>query len=165
MASYVAWLGQLGTIKAARLQPYLSAINGFFKDHGFEAVALGDLVAAIRKGLATSHAAIDDTPVRVHLPYSIVFQVLRVAKAVRLQLAESTTRAALTTTPSRNQVRLMWTCTSLVLLYLFFSIGGSGIDYLTDDLSAFMIDGILLYHRKRRGQRGVLVDRKPLRNL
>jgi hypothetical protein len=33
MAKDVAWLGELGTIKASRLQPYLFAINGFFKDH------------------------------------------------------------------------------------------------------------------------------------
>jgi hypothetical protein len=78
MARYVAWLGQLGTIKASSLQPYLSAINGFFKDHGLEAVALGDLVAKVRKGLTASHVAIDDTPIRVHLPTSVAVQTLRV---------------------------------------------------------------------------------------
>jgi site-specific recombinase XerD len=54
MARYVAWLGQIGTIKASSLQPYLSAVNVFFKNHGLEAVALGDLVAKVRKGLAAS---------------------------------------------------------------------------------------------------------------
>jgi hypothetical protein len=49
MARYVAWLGQLCTIKASSLQPYLSAVNGFFKDHGLEPVALGNLVAKVRK--------------------------------------------------------------------------------------------------------------------
>jgi hypothetical protein len=79
MASNVAWLGQVGTIKASSLQPYLSAINGFFKERGLEAVALGDLVAKVRKGLAASHVAIDDAPVRVHLPASIVVKALRMA--------------------------------------------------------------------------------------
>jgi hypothetical protein len=32
MARYVAWLGQLGTIKASGLQLYMSFVNGFFKD-------------------------------------------------------------------------------------------------------------------------------------
>jgi site-specific recombinase XerD len=50
MARYVAWLGQLGTIKASSLQHYLSTVNRFFKDHGLEAIALGDLVAKVRKG-------------------------------------------------------------------------------------------------------------------
>jgi hypothetical protein len=54
MARYVAWLGQLGTIKASSLPPYMSAVNGFFKDHGLEAIALGDLVVKVRKGLAAS---------------------------------------------------------------------------------------------------------------
>jgi site-specific recombinase XerD len=34
MARYVAWLGQLEIIKASSLQPYMSAVNGLFKDHG-----------------------------------------------------------------------------------------------------------------------------------
>jgi hypothetical protein len=84
MARYVAWLGQLGTIKASSLQPYLSAVNGFFKDHGLEAIAIGDLVAKVKKGLAASQVAIDDTPVRVHLPASIIVKVLRMAQALRL---------------------------------------------------------------------------------
>jgi hypothetical protein len=102
MARYVAWLGQLGTIKASSLQPYMSAVNGFFKDHGLEAVALGDLVASVRKGLAVSHAAIDDAPVRVHIPYSIVVKVLRMAQALRLQLTEATSRATLQASPPQD---------------------------------------------------------------
>jgi uncharacterized protein (DUF1330 family) len=54
MAYYVVWLGQLGTITASSLQPYQSAVNGFFKHHGLEALVLGDLVAKVRKGLAAS---------------------------------------------------------------------------------------------------------------
>jgi hypothetical protein len=33
MAHYIAWIGKRGTIKAASLQPHLSTINGFFRDH------------------------------------------------------------------------------------------------------------------------------------
>jgi hypothetical protein len=107
MTRYVAWLGQLGTIKASSLQPYMSAVNGFFKDHGLEAIALGDLVAKVRKGLAASHVAIKDTPVRVHMPASIVVQALSMAQALRLQLTDSTTRATLQTSHARDQVRLL----------------------------------------------------------
>jgi maleate cis-trans isomerase len=49
MARYVTWLDQLGTIKASILRPYMSAVSGFFKDHGLEVVTLGDLVAEVRK--------------------------------------------------------------------------------------------------------------------
>jgi flagellar biosynthesis/type III secretory pathway ATPase len=91
MARYVTWLGQLGTIKAKGLQPYyLSAVNGFFKDHGLQVVALGDLVAKVRKGLAASHVAVYETPVRVHLPASVVPQALRIAQALRIHRTEAT---------------------------------------------------------------------------
>jgi hypothetical protein len=55
MARFVTKLGNLGTIKTSSLQPYFSAVNNFNNDHGREPVALGDLVARVRKGLATSH--------------------------------------------------------------------------------------------------------------
>jgi hypothetical protein len=61
MVRYVAWLGQPGTIKAPSLQPCMLAVNGIFKDHGLDAVALGDLVANVRKGLAASKVAIGET--------------------------------------------------------------------------------------------------------
>eukprot|EP00873_Tetraselmis_striata_P013481 jgi/Tetstr1/433745/TSEL_022964.t1 len=43
-ARYVTWLGNMGTIKASILQPYVSAVNNFFEEHGREPRALGDLV-------------------------------------------------------------------------------------------------------------------------
>eukprot|EP00873_Tetraselmis_striata_P043006 jgi/Tetstr1/463270/TSEL_008195.t1 len=49
MARYVTWLGNLGTIEASSLQPYLSAVNNFFNDRGREPTALGDLVSKVRK--------------------------------------------------------------------------------------------------------------------
>jgi hypothetical protein len=100
MARYVAWLAHLGTIKASSLQPYMSAFNCFFKDHGLEAFALGDLVAKVRKGLAASHVAIDDTHVRVHLKASIIVKALRMAQTLRIQLTEASTRAALQASPA-----------------------------------------------------------------
>jgi hypothetical protein len=124
MARHVAWLGQLGTAKASSLQPYLSTVNGIFKDHGLEAIALGDLVAKVRKGLAASQVAI-------HLPAAIVVKALRMAHALRLKLAAATSREMLQASPARDQVRLLRACTTPVLLYLFFSRGGVGIGCLT----------------------------------
>eukprot|EP00873_Tetraselmis_striata_P036590 jgi/Tetstr1/456854/TSEL_043526.t1 len=56
-ARYVTRLGNQGTIKASSLQPYLSAVNHFFKDHGREPMALGNLVSRVRKGLAVWQGA------------------------------------------------------------------------------------------------------------
>eukprot|EP00873_Tetraselmis_striata_P028832 jgi/Tetstr1/449096/TSEL_036308.t1 len=55
VARYIAWQGLRGTVKADSLQPYLSAINGFYRDHGAEPVAQGDLIS---KGAATAAYAI-----------------------------------------------------------------------------------------------------------
>jgi hypothetical protein len=96
-------LGQLGTIKASSLQTYISAVNGFFKDHGLEPIALGDLVAEVRKGLAALHVAIDDAPVRVHLPASIVVKALRMTQALRFQLIEATSRETLK--PTKHEIK------------------------------------------------------------
>jgi hypothetical protein len=160
-----AWLGQLGSIKASSLQPYLSAVNGFCMDHGLQAVTLGDLVAKVRKGLAASQVAIDDAPVRIHLPASIVVKTLRMAQALRLQLTEAaTSREMLQASPTRYQVRLIRACTTIVL-YLFFNRGDAGIDCLTEDLVTSEEDGLRLYYRTRKGQRGVSAERKLLGHL
>jgi hypothetical protein len=163
MARYVAWLGKLGTLKASSLKPYLSGVNSFVKDHDLEAIALGDLVAKVRKGLAASQVAIDDTPVRVQLPASIIVEALRMAQALRLQLAAATSREMLQASPARDQVHLLRVCTIMVLLYLLlFSRGGSSIGCLTEDLVASEADGLRLYHRTRKGQREVSAERKLL---
>jgi hypothetical protein len=127
----------------------MSAVNRFFKDHGLEAIALGDLVAEVRKGLAASQIEIENTQVRVHMPTSIVVQALRMAQALRLHLNDSTTRAALKTSQAREQGRLLRACTTLAIMYVLFSQGGSGIDCLTEDLVTSEDDGIRMYHRKR----------------
>jgi hypothetical protein len=99
------------------------------------------------------------------MPTSIVFQALRMAQTLRLQLEESTMHPNLTTRPTRDQVRLLRTCTSIVVMYLLFNGGGSGIDCLAEDLVAFKTDGIRMYHRTRKGQCGVSPQRKLLCHL
>jgi hypothetical protein len=49
MARYIAWIGERGTVKATSLQPYISAANGFFRDHCAKPLAHGDLVKKVRK--------------------------------------------------------------------------------------------------------------------
>eukprot|EP00873_Tetraselmis_striata_P001327 jgi/Tetstr1/421591/TSEL_012535.t1 len=86
MVRYVTWLGNLGTIKASSLQPYLSAVNNFFKDHVREPMALGDLVSRVRKGLAASQVTLNPELMRAPLPARVVLKALTLAKALRLEL-------------------------------------------------------------------------------
>jgi hypothetical protein len=68
MPRYIAWIGERGTINATSLQPYLSAVNDFFKDHGTEPVPQGGLVAKVRQGLATSQVSFHPNRTRMYLP-------------------------------------------------------------------------------------------------
>eukprot|EP00873_Tetraselmis_striata_P036117 jgi/Tetstr1/456381/TSEL_043115.t1 len=79
MARYVTWLGNMGTIKASSLQPYLSAVNNFFKDHGREPMALGDLISRVRKGLAASQVTLNPELMRAPLPVRVVLKALTLA--------------------------------------------------------------------------------------
>jgi site-specific recombinase XerD len=45
---YTAWLGLQGTVAAASLQQYYSAINKFFRQ---QPIAVGELLADARRGL------------------------------------------------------------------------------------------------------------------
>eukprot|EP00873_Tetraselmis_striata_P017165 jgi/Tetstr1/437429/TSEL_026110.t1 len=49
-----AWHHALTDMAVEELTLYLSAVNNFFKDHGREPMAQGDLVSRVRKGLAAS---------------------------------------------------------------------------------------------------------------
>jgi hypothetical protein len=122
--------------KGLELTTTLICSQRFYKDQGLEAIALGDLVAKVRKELNASHDPIDDTPLRLRLPASIIVQALRMAQALRIQRAESTMHVAVITSSTRDQVLLMRACVSILVLYLFLSKGGSGIDCLTEDLVA-----------------------------
>eukprot|EP00873_Tetraselmis_striata_P002065 jgi/Tetstr1/422329/TSEL_013172.t1 len=158
MARYVTWLGNLGTIKASRLQPYLSAVNSFFKDHGREPMALGDLVSRVRKGLAASQVTLNPELMRAPLPARVVLKALTLAKALRLELGPTWG-----TDPSTVvRVELFRASLAVVVLCLFFCRGGAGVECLTGDLTVGPDGGILLYHRDRKGQRGADASKKLL---
>eukprot|EP00873_Tetraselmis_striata_P008808 jgi/Tetstr1/429072/TSEL_019036.t1 len=58
MARYATYLGNLRTIKSTSLQPYMSAFNGSFHDHGLAAMAVAPLVSKVRKGMKASHVSL-----------------------------------------------------------------------------------------------------------
>eukprot|EP00873_Tetraselmis_striata_P028203 jgi/Tetstr1/448467/TSEL_035735.t1 len=122
MAWYVTWLGNLGTIKASNLQLYLSAVNSFFKDHGREPMALGNLVSRVRKGLAASQVTLNPELMRAPLPARVVLKALTLAKALRLELGPTWG-----TDPSTVlRVELFRASLAVVVLCLFFLLRRSG---------------------------------------
>jgi hypothetical protein len=122
MARYIAWIGERGTIKATSLQPYLSTLNGFYKDHGAEPVAQGDLVAKVRGGLAASQVSLKPSRTRMYLPAWILVSLLRLAKDLRTQLTEPWTQA------QTDLILLFRACLATVLMAAFFCRGGAGVE-------------------------------------
>jgi hypothetical protein len=159
MARYIAWIGERGTIKATRMQPYLPALNGFFKDHGAEPVAQGDLVAKFRRGLAASQASLHPSRTRMYLPARILVASLRMAKDLRTQLTDTRTRA------HSDLILLFRACLATVLMSTFLCRGGAGVECLSGDLLCTPTGGILLYHGTRKGQRGTSTERKLMCEL
>eukprot|EP00873_Tetraselmis_striata_P036666 jgi/Tetstr1/456930/TSEL_043600.t1 len=116
MARYVTWLGNLGTIKVSNSQSYMSAVNNFFKDHGWEPMALGDMVSRVRKGLAASHGALHPELMHAPLPALEVLKALTLAKALRLELGLTWGTDPGTVVP----VELFRASLAVVVLCLFF---------------------------------------------
>jgi hypothetical protein len=136
MAGFVTWLDNLGTIKASRLQLYLSAVNNLYMDHAREPVALGDLVARVRKGFATSQMSILPTLIRVQLHTNVVLLAMVRAEAVRLDILQLGS-----TDVPQTTIELLRACVANVLC-LFYSCVGAEIECLSDDLVTTQQGGI-----------------------
>jgi hypothetical protein len=65
------------------MQPYLSAMNGFFRDHDAEPIAQGDLVGNGKRDLAASHVSLHPNRTRMHLPTQILVSSLRLTHDLR----------------------------------------------------------------------------------
>eukprot|EP00873_Tetraselmis_striata_P012177 jgi/Tetstr1/432441/TSEL_021817.t1 len=123
VARYIAWQGLRGTVKAASLQPYLSAINGLYRDHGAEPVAQGDLIGKVRKGLAASHVEPDPPGVRTDVPARLITRTLRLAETLREELGPAWTRDQ----PPR--ILLLLAARALVAMYVFYAHGAATAAY------------------------------------
>jgi hypothetical protein len=91
-------------------------MNGFFKDHGAERVAQGDLVAKVRRGLVASQIPL--LPIRTHLyPRArILVSSLRLAKDLRTQQTDTWTQA------QSDLILLFRACLATVLMSICFFV-------------------------------------------
>ena len=86
IARYITWLGKRGTVAAASLQPYLSSINKYLQDHALPPVALGPLVAGVRKGLSNCQEDLAPLPQRLPLPAPVALEILELAESLQLSV-------------------------------------------------------------------------------
>jgi hypothetical protein len=117
IARYIAWIGERGTRNATSLQPYLSLVNGFFRDHGVEPVTQGALVRKVRRGLAASHVSLHPSRTRMHLLARILVSWLRLAKDMRTQLTDTWRQA-------KSDTNILFrVCIATVIMFAFFCRG------------------------------------------
>eukprot|EP00873_Tetraselmis_striata_P035161 jgi/Tetstr1/455425/TSEL_042257.t1 len=121
--------GFAGTVKAASLQPYLTAINGFYRDHGAEPVAQGDLISKVRKGLAASQLEPDPPGVRTDVPARLITRTLRLAETLREELGPTWTRDQL------PRILLFRAAMAAVAMYIFYARGKAGVACHKGDLT------------------------------
>jgi hypothetical protein len=83
---YTTWLGLHGTVAAASLQHYYSAINKFFCDHQQQHIAVGELLAGARRGLEMQQERLLATDSRMPLPAPLALALLDAATHIREHL-------------------------------------------------------------------------------
>eukprot|EP00873_Tetraselmis_striata_P044364 jgi/Tetstr1/464628/TSEL_009382.t1 len=99
------------------MQPYFSAINGLYRDHGAEPVAQGDLINKVRKGLAASQQIEPDPPgVRTDVLTRMITRTMRLAETLREKLGPTWTRD--------QQPRILYlfrAAMAVVAMYVFYT--------------------------------------------
>jgi hypothetical protein len=156
MARCIAWIGERGTIKAPSLRPCLSEVNGFFKDHGAEPIAQGDLEAKVRRGLAPSQVSLHPSRTRMYLQARTLVSSLRQAKDLRTQLIDTWTHA------QTDLILLFRACLATVLMAAFFVSGERELSAGLETCCVLQSVESSSTTEREKGQRGTSTERKLL---
>jgi len=153
---YVGWLAERGTIAASSLQPYLSAINSYHADRGYERPALGHLLSRARQGMARGQALISTRDTRVPLPPEAAGTILARTLALLEQRRSELGRLAFAQWLRRRF--------AILLTYAFLGRQDSSVHLQAED---FGVDDLALWLRisekQKRGMALRRVIRLPLR--
>ena len=114
IARYIAWLGLRGTVSANSLTPYLSAINRFMQDHALPPVALGPLVAGVRKGLMNCQTDIDPLLERLPVPAPVALAILELGEKLLTMT---------TSDPEDTNLPVLRATVATIASYVFFNRG------------------------------------------
>lgn len=133
---YISWLALQGTVHADSIRGYLTGLNGYFRDHLVEPVALGRLVTDALHALAVRQQSISTAPKSVLIPASTVYSIYEHAKQL---MAEGSLTAM---EPLRNAC-------ATVFSFLFFNRSGTTRTVLRKDFST---DGQSLVYCERHAK-------------
>lgn len=96
--AYIGYLHEEGLVHAGSLQPYLSAINSWHADMGFEKPAVGHVIQRLRNGFGDLEGDIHSASVasRRPIPASVMYQLLQLARNARFDASARLLRRAAT---------------------------------------------------------------------
>eukprot|EP00873_Tetraselmis_striata_P034202 jgi/Tetstr1/454466/TSEL_041366.t1 len=141
---YVAWIGERGHIGAKSLQPYLSAINTFFKLHILDPIAKDSLhLTSARRGLMLRQRRMETAPLRVPLPADVAYRFVTKAELI-----------VSTFTPEyQHDFRAL---VASVVNFMFFARGLTGVSCRVRDVHVDDYNITLQVYREkgRAGRRG-----------
>eukprot|EP00873_Tetraselmis_striata_P015541 jgi/Tetstr1/435805/TSEL_024694.t1 len=147
-----------GTVGAKSLLQYYSSINKYFRDHQRQPVALGEMVADARRGLAIQQERPAEEDVRVALPAPVAADIMDTAIELRRALGWEPANIA--------DICAFRAALATITSYVFVCRAESGISCETGDV---VVDrssgGILLYARKQKDDQQFRVSAKPLMDL
>ena len=130
-----------GKVRAASLQPYLSAINAVHADLEYERPALGHAVAAYKAGLAHTQADGGREAERVYLPAEAV------ERALLWALTLDTERA------TASELQVFRAAVASVFTFVFFARGATGSALLAKHVTRSVAGTtVQLEHEKGRGR-------------
>jgi hypothetical protein len=155
IARYIAWLGKKGTVAAASLQPYLSSINKYLQDHALPPVALGPLVAGVRKGLANCQEDLAPLPQRLPLPAPVALEILELAESLQLSVQFHW---------SDPDLDLLRAAVATITAYMFFNRGECGACALHGDIVVDN-DFVTLLLRDEKGKKALGAGQRNVRQI
>ena len=156
IARYIVWLGQRGTVAAASLQPYLSAINKYLLDHALPPVALGPLVSGVRKGLANCQEDLAPQPQRLPLPAPVALKILELAERLLLTVEFHWIDV--------DNLALLRAAVATITAYMFFNRGECGACALRGDI-VVNEDFITLLLRQEKGKKALAAGLMNVRQI
>ena len=133
---YISWLALQGTVHAKSIRGYLTSLNGYFRDHLVEPVALGRLVTDALHALAVRQHSVSSAPKSVLIPAATVYSIYEHAT----QLMAEGSLAAME--PVRDAC-------ATVFSFIFFNRSGTTRHVLRKDIST---DGQSLVYCERQAK-------------
>jgi hypothetical protein len=155
VARFIAWIGMRGTVAAASLQPYLSAINKFLQDHALPPVALGPLVSGVRKGLANCQEDLCPQAQRLPLPAPVALLLLDLAEGLQ---------RSVTFDLRHPDLHLLRAAVAVITSYIFFNRGECGVNALVGDV-VVEEESITLLLRGEKGQKKLQPGQRNVRQI